>query len=414
MADQTRQRRSVLVCGGAGYVASHVVPALLEAGLTPVVVDDLSTGHRPAVSEGVQLHVGSVGDRPAMDEIFGRHDVAAVMHFCAHIDVGESVQDPRKYYHNNIANGLVLLEAMIDHGVRQLVFSSSCAVYGLPQRLPIDEDSPVVPISPYGRTKAMFEQILTDYECAYGLRWVALRYFNAAGAMPDGSIGEDHRPETHLIPLVLGQALRSAHPGTLPDGPPLQVFGNDYDTPDGTCIRDYVHVLDLASAHVRALDYLAAGETSAAMNLGNQTGCSVLEMIDACRQVTGQEINYKIAPRRPGDPPRLVAQADRALRSYPGGRNTPTSTPSSRPPGDGTATTLTDSGSDQPAARAEGRGPGRRAPITTSPPPWGTGPPDRRCLAGRPLARSRQQPQAVATFLRFPQGLSTRGIELPQ
>ncbi len=312
MSDPESRGRTVLVCGGAGYIASHVVVALLEAGHTPVVVDDLSTGHRGAVAEGVELKVVSIGDRAAMDEVFDAHDVSAVMHFCARACVGESVADPRAYYQNNVADGLCLLGAMIDHGVGAIVFSSSAAVYGVPERVPIDEGCAIAPISPYGRTKAMFEQILGDYERAYGLRWVALRYFNAAGAMPDGSLGEDHDPETHLIPVVLREALRGPGEERLAGAAPLRVFGDDYDTPDGTCIRDYIHVLDLASAHVRALEYLAAGEPSAAMNLGNGAGFSVLEVIDACRRVTGRDIPCQLAPRRPGDPPRLVARAHRA------------------------------------------------------------------------------------------------------
>ena len=294
----------VLVCGGAGYIGSHVVRSLIEAGRTPVVVDDFSAGHRQAVPDGVTVCEASVGDRAALDGVFAAHDVAAVMHFCAHTYVGESVTDPRKYYRNNVANGLTLLEAMLDHDVRRFVFSSTAAVYGLPENVPIDEDSPIAPINPYGATKAMFERVLADFDAAYGLRWTALRYFNAAGAMPDGSIGEDHDPETHLIPLVLAAAAG--------DRPALKVFGDDYDTPDGTCVRDYVHVLDLAAAHVAALDYLAAGGAPVAMNLGNGAGFSVLEIIDACRRVTGLEIPYESAPRRAGDPPTLVAKSDRA------------------------------------------------------------------------------------------------------
>ena len=293
----------VLVCGGAGYIASHVIRSLIEAGRTPVVVDDLSTGHRAAVPGGVSFHDASVGDRAALDEVFAAHEIGAVMHFCAHTYVGESVSDPRKYYRNNVANGLTLLEAMLDHDVRRIVFSSTAAVYGLPDVVPIDEDSPIAPINPYGATKAMFERVLADAERAYGLQWAALRYFNAAGAMPDGSVGEDHRPETHLIPLALAAA---------GGGAALKVFGNDYDTPDGTCVRDYIHVLDLAAAHVSALDYLAAGEPSMAMNLGNGAGFSVLGIIDACRRVTGLEIGCEPAPRRAGDPPTLVAKSDRA------------------------------------------------------------------------------------------------------
>ena len=315
MKDPTAQAgRTILVCGGAGYIASHVTRTLLDAGHTPVIVDDLSTGHRPSVPDGVKLHAISIGDRSALDEVFAQHDIAAVMHFCASAYVGESVENPRKYYHNNIVNSLGLLETMLDHGVKEIVFSSSCAVYGHPERVPIDEDCRMAPISPYGRTKAIFEQILGDFETAYGLRSVSLRYFNAAGALPDASIGEDHEPETHLIPLVLRQALRAVYPERLANIPTLAVFGDDYETSDGTCIRDYVHVVDLAIAHVLALDYLAAGQPSAAMNLANQKGFSVLEVIDACRQVTGQEIPYEVAPRRAGDPPELIGRTDLAHR----------------------------------------------------------------------------------------------------
>ncbi len=306
--------RTIMVCGGAGYIGSHVVRTLLETGHTPVVVDDLSAGHAEAVPDGVELAAVSVGDRAALDELFTRHEFSAVMHFCAHAYVGESVHNPRKYYRNNIANGLVLLEAMLDHDVRQIVFSSSCAVYGRPASVPIEEEAPHAPISPYGRTKAMFEQILGDLETANDLRSVSLRYFNAAGAASDASIGEDHDPETHLIPLVLRQALGQTHPDLFADTPPLRVFGNDYETPDGTCVRDYIHVLDLAEAHVLALDYLAAGQPAAAMNLANEKGFSVLEVIDACQRVTGLEIPYEVAPRRPGDPPKLIGRPDRARK----------------------------------------------------------------------------------------------------
>ena len=305
---------TVLVCGGAGYIGSHVVRVLLEAGQTPLVVDDLSTGHRDSLPEGVELIVASVGDRAALADVFASHDVAAVMHFCANAYVGESVENPRKYYRNNLANGLTLLEAMLDAGVRRLVFSSSCTVYGHPERVPLDESCRIGPISPYGQTKAMFEQILRDFGAAHGLRSVALRYFNACGAMPDGSVGEDHDPETHLIPLVLLQALHAAHPEACRGRPrpTLRVFGDDYETPDGTCVRDYIHVLDLGGAHRLALDYLLAGGESTAVNLANGTGFSVREIIDACQRVTGVEIPFEIAPRRPGDPPSLVGDAARA------------------------------------------------------------------------------------------------------
>ena len=305
----------ILICGGAGYIGSHMVRTLLEAGRTPVILDDLSTGHRQSVPQGVELVEGSLADRAALGKLFRRRTFAGVMHFSAHIDVGESVANPRKYYRNNLANGLNLLEAMLDAGVKRLVFSSSCAVCGQPDRIPLDEDCGVHPISPYGQTKAMFEQILRDFESAYGLRWAALRYFNAAGAMPDGSIGEDHDPETHLIPLVLRAALAVQRPKLFRKRPPpLRIFGGDYDTPDGTCIRDYVHVLDLASAHIAALDYLAGGGASGPFNLANEQGFSVRQIIEVCEKVTGVTIPHQVGPRRPGDPPRLIGSAERARR----------------------------------------------------------------------------------------------------
>ncbi len=307
---------AVLVCGGAGYIGSHVVRMLIEAGRRPVVMDDLSTGHRASLPEDVELIAGSVGDKAVLASVFASHDVTAVMHFCANAYVGESVEDPRKYYRNNLANGLLLLEAMLDADVRNIVFSSSCTVYGHPERVPVDESCRIRPISPYGRTKAMFEQILGDFELAYGFRWVSLRYFNAAGAMPDGSIGEDHDPETHLIPLVLRQALRVARPEAREGGrdEPLEIFGDDYETRDGTCVRDYVHVLDLGSAHLQALDYLLAGGDPVAVNLANGAGFSVREVIAASQRVTGVEIPFEIAPRRPGDPAELVGDAGLAAR----------------------------------------------------------------------------------------------------
>ena len=315
-ASSGRPNGAVLVCGGAGYIGSHVVRMLVDAGRRPVVLDDLSTGHRASLPEGVELIDGSIGDKAVLASAFASHAVAAVMHFCANAYVGESVEDPRKYYRNNIANGLSLLEAMLDAGVGNIVFSSSCTVYGHPERVPIDESCRIGPISPYGRTKAIFEQVLGDFGRAYGLRSASLRYFNAAGAMPDGSIGEDHDPETHLIPLVLRRALRVARPEACEGGcaEPLEVFGDDYETRDGTCVRDYVHVLDLGSAHLLALDHLLAGGESITVNLANGAGFSVREVIDACQRVTGVEIPFHIAPRRPGDPAELVGSADLAAR----------------------------------------------------------------------------------------------------
>ncbi len=303
----------VLICGGAGYIGSHVVRGLLDSGRPVVIADDLSTGHRESVPDGVELIVASIGSRPSLDELFARYDFEAVIHLCASAYVGESVTNPRKYYRNNIANGLLLLEAMLDHEVKQIVFSSSCTVYGCPGQIPIQEQCRIAPISPYGHTKAMFERILSDYDRAHGLRWVALRYFNAAGAIAGAEIGEDHTPEPHLIPLVLRQALHTTHPGILEDAPQtLQVFGDDYNTPDGTCRRDYIHVMDLASGHCLALDYLAAGRESIALNLSSGTAFSVLEIVSACEEITGQKIHYEIGPRRQGDPDELVGNATNA------------------------------------------------------------------------------------------------------
>ena len=305
----------ILVCGGAGYIGAHVVRALIAAGHSTVVIDDLSTGHKASVPDSVPLICGSVGDRVLLDGVFAQYPIKAVIHLCASSLVAESVQEPLKYYRNNVANGLVLLESMLAHDIRTIVFSSTAAVYGHPQFTPLTEDHPTCPVSPYGWSKLTFEQMLHDFGLAYGSRWVSLRYFNAAGAAADGSIGEDHQPESHLIPLVLKAALRIEHQELaerLPET--LKVFGSDYPTPDGTCVRDYIHVCDLAYAHLLALDYLQAGKTSAVFNLGNGSGFSVKEVIQACRTVTGLPIEYEIAERRPGDPPELVSDSSLAQR----------------------------------------------------------------------------------------------------
>ena len=294
-------QRYILICGGAGYIGSHVVQCMAQRGLTPVVLDDLSTGHRSAVADGVELISASLADRAGLDRALESHDFEAVVHLCGNISVGESVANPGKYYRNNVVNGLNLLEAMVDHGVLRIVFSSSAAVYGYPETVPIREDFPLAPISPYGRTKLMFEQMLGDFDVAHGLKSVSLRYFNAAGAAPEGRIGEDHDPESHLIPLVLRRALHAEQ------GQTLEVYGDDYDTPDGTCVRDYIHVLDLADAHIRAADYLAGDGQSVAVNLGNDSGFSVLEIIEACRRVTGLDIPHRVTSRRAGDPAKLVS-----------------------------------------------------------------------------------------------------------
>ncbi|TVQ41233.1 MAG: UDP-glucose 4-epimerase GalE [Wenzhouxiangella sp.] len=294
---------SILICGGAGYIGSHMVALLIERGLDVVVFDNLSTGHGEAVA-GATLIEGDVRDAAALDSVFRSRRFDAVMHFCALSLVGESVRVLVAYYQSNVAGTLTLLEAMQRHGVGKLVFSSTAAVYGHPQQELIAEDHPTVPINPYGRSKRMVEQVLADAAAAYGLRAVALRYFNAAGAHPEGQIGESHDPETHLIPNVLKAALGS--------GAGLKVFGDDYPTADGTCVRDYIHVDDLAEAHLAALDWMQRNEGFHAFNLGNGQGFSVLQIIEAARRVTGKDIPFQVEVRRPGDPATLVACADLA------------------------------------------------------------------------------------------------------
>jgi UDP-glucose 4-epimerase len=292
----------VLVTGGAGYIGSHAVRELLDAGHGVTVIDDLSKGHRRAVPAGVTLVEGDLGDVKALKPALAGAD--AVMHFAGLLSVGGSVKDPSSYYRVNVAKGLILLEAMLEAGVRRMIFSSTCAVYGMPVRVPMDEGHPQDPINPYGATKRAFERALLDHARAGLLRATALRYFNAAGCHPDGSLGEDHRPEEHLIPLAVDAALGR--------GPGLTVYGNDYDTPDGTCIRDYIHVQDLARAHVLALDNLERGEACQAYNLGTERGHSVLEVVGAVERVTGRKVPAAIGARRAGDPPRLVAAAARS------------------------------------------------------------------------------------------------------
>lgn len=298
---------NMLVVGGAGYIGSHVVRELVRAGHGVVVYDSLEKGHREAVAAcGCPLVVGDTGDAAALARVLCSDRFDVVMHFAAYTSVAESMRDPAKYYHNNVAKGLVLLEAMRTAGVGRIVFSSSAAVYGNPDRVPIDEDADCRPTNVYGETKLMFERVLAAYDRAYGIRYIALRYFNAAGADPAGDIGEDHDPETQLIPLVLMTALGLR--------PRLEVFGTDYDTPDGTCVRDYIHVCDLASAHVLAAEALVAGCGSRAYNLGNGKGYTVRQVIETARRVTGRDIPVVDAPRRPGDPAALVASSDRITR----------------------------------------------------------------------------------------------------
>jgi len=294
--------KSILVTGGAGYIGSHVCRALAAAGYEPVAFDNLSRGHRWAVRWG-PLVEGDILDRAALDEALRRFTPAAVMHFAAFAYVGESVAQPGMYYRNNVAGSLTLLEAMRDHAVGRMVFSSTCATYGVPQRLPIPEDHPQHPVNPYGASKLMVERMLGDFGAAHGLRSVALRYFNAAGAAPAAGIGESHEPETHLIPLALDAAA-----GIRPD---VTVFGDQYPTRDGTCVRDYIHVDDLAQAHLLALQALEAGHASTAYNLGNGQGFTVREVIAAVEQVTGRAVAVRIGPARAGDPPELVGDAAR-------------------------------------------------------------------------------------------------------
>ena len=291
--------------GGAGYIGSHMVLMLLEAGHEVVTFDNFSTGFRDAILGG-ELLEGDLADSGRLNEVLSGGGFDAVMHFASNIEVGESVREPAKYYKNNLVNAINLLDAMRRNGVSAFVFSSSAAVYGEPQYAPLDESHPRAPLNPYGRTKWMVEQVLGDYDTAYGLKSVSLRYFNAAGADPEARIGERHEPESHLIPLVL-QAASGRRES-------IQVFGRDYDTPDGTCVRDYIHVNDLCQAHLAALDRVVSGGESAAYNLGNGNGFSVNEVIETARQVTGREIKVVDSPRRPGDPAVLVADASLARK----------------------------------------------------------------------------------------------------
>lgn len=292
--------KTILVVGGAGYIGSHMVKHLDRLGCQVVTLDNLSGGHRDAVLAGGFVE-GDIADRVLLDQLFAGRKFDAVMHFASYIQVGESMREPGKYYRNNFSNTLNLLDAMCASGVKSFIFSSTAAIFGEPAYTPIDEAHPKNPINPYGRTKLMVEQALADYDRAYGIKSVSLRYFNAAGADPDGELGERHEPETHLIPLVL-QAASGRRPH-------ISVFGRDYDTPDGTCIRDYIHVTDLCEAHWLAVQSLLDGSGSQAYNLGNGSGFSVQEVIDAAQRVTGRKIPVVDAPRREGDPARLVADA---------------------------------------------------------------------------------------------------------
>lgn len=302
-AGQRGAQGCVLVTGGAGYVGSHACAALAEAGFRPVVYDNLSRGHETLVRYG-PLERGDIRDRARLAEVMGCYQPIAAMHFAALADVAESVADPATYYDNNVIGALTLLQAMRDRGISRLVFSSTCATYGMPRQQPITEEAQQEPINPYGRSKLMIEQALIDHTPAYGLKSVSLRYFNACGAHPSGDIGELHEPETHLIPRALMAVLGEIET--------LQVFGTDYQTSDGTAVRDYIHVCDLAAAHVAALRYLLAGGDTTALNVGTGRGHSVLEIIDSVRRVTGREVPVRHGPRRPGDPPVLIADPAKA------------------------------------------------------------------------------------------------------
>ncbi|MEJ7929955.1 UDP-glucose 4-epimerase GalE [Ramlibacter sp. AN1015] len=305
MASTELDRGAVLVVGGCGYIGSHMVRMLRDNGLRPVVIDNLATGYRDAVLPE-ELHVGELGDAAFLRKVLAETRPACVMHFAAASLVGESTQDPGKYWRNNVVQTLVLLDAMREHGIAEFIFSSTAAVFGNPVEVPISESHPCRPINPYGHSKLAVEYMLEDYAHAHGLRSVALRYFNAAGAHPDGSLGERHDPETHLIPLVLQVASGRR--------PFISRFGTDHGTPDGSCIRDYIHVQDLCSAHLLALRYLADGGATQRLNLGNGTGYSVTQVIEAARRVTGHPLPVQDAPPRAGDPPVLVAESAHARK----------------------------------------------------------------------------------------------------
>ncbi|AVX19945.1 UDP-glucose 4-epimerase [Carboxydocella sporoproducens DSM 16521] len=295
---------NILVTGGAGYIGSHTVHYLLQQGHQPIVLDNLSTGHRQAVPSTVPFYHGDIADSALVTSIIDRHQICGVIHFAASSLVGESMIDPAKYFENNVVKTILFLNTLLKTGVKHLVFSSTAAVYGEPRQLPIREEDLTEPTNVYGQTKLMLEQVMAQYARTYDFHYAALRYFNACGALPDGSIGEDHQPETHLIPLILQVANgRRDH---------ITIYGQDYPTPDGTCIRDYIHVLDLAEAHLLALQYLWNGGESGPFNLGNGQGFSVQEVISLARQVTGHPLPVQIGPRRPGDPARLVAAAEKA------------------------------------------------------------------------------------------------------
>ncbi|WP_291291212.1 UDP-glucose 4-epimerase GalE [Enterococcus sp.] len=295
---------AILVLGGAGYIGSHAVDQLITKGYQAVVVDNLLTGHRQAIHPEAVFYEGDIRDKTFLQSVFEKETIDGVIHFAASSLVGESVEKPLKYFNNNVYGMQVLLEVMKENNVEHIVFSSTAATYGEPKQSPITEETPTNPKNPYGESKLMMEKMMRWCDEAYGMKYVALRYFNVAGAKSDASIGEDHDPETHLVPIILQVALGQRQE--------LAIFGDDYDTPDGTCVRDYVHVEDLCSAHILALEYLKQGNASNVFNLGSNNGYSVKEMLDAARIVTKKEIPAKVAPRRAGDPSTLVASSDKA------------------------------------------------------------------------------------------------------
>ena len=295
---------AVLVCGGAGYIGSHVVCELLKQNIETVIIDSLEYGHKEAIKECKNFYQGNIGDSDLLDKIFKSHNIDSVMHLCAYIEVGESVQNPAKYYQNNVSNSINLLNAMLKAKVKNFIFSSTAAVYGEPEKIPLEEDCRKEPTNPYGDSKLALEKILSWYTKAYDFNYVALRYFNASGAHPDGHICEYHKPESHIIQLILQVPLGKRES--------IKIFGDDYPTRDGTCLRDYIHVCDLALAHIAAMNYLKNGGKSVSCNLGNGNGFSVKEVIEVARKVTGHPIPAEVCPRRAGDSSELIASSKRA------------------------------------------------------------------------------------------------------
>lgn len=297
---------SILVCGGAGYIGSHTVYKLIEQGKDVVIVDNLQSGHMGAVHPKAKFYKGDIRDASILDKIFTENKIESIVHFAANSLVGESMEKPLLYFNNNVYGMQILLESMVKHNIKNIVFSSTAAVYGEPKRIPIIEDDETNPTNTYGETKLTMEKMMKWCNKAYGLNYVALRYFNAAGSLGDGTIGEDHNPETHLIPLILQVPLKKRES--------ISIYGTDYPTPDGTCIRDYIHVLDLADAHIKAIQYLESGNESTVFNLGNGVGFSVKEMIEAAKEATGKEIKVVLGDRRPGDPAQLIASNEKATK----------------------------------------------------------------------------------------------------